>query len=391
MLKAAEALALDGYEVSVLSTTSTAWAREADESVLEKRRGLFRSTVIDYTRTGRPGTYFATGARQKLARLLAARLSRPPYRVATRAFARVHDELVAAAVATGAEFFYGGTTGGIAATAEAARRRKVPFALDLEDFFSGEPPAGSLEEKLARCVEEEILDGAKFLTASSEAIASEYRSRYGVSAATIHNTFPLPVPPPSLETPSSGPLRLYWFSQTIGPGRGLEQAIRACGLAEIEAELHLRGAVSPELSEGLLALGREEAPRLAITFHPPGLPDEMTRLAQEHDVGLSLEQAVSRNRLLCLTNKALVYMVAGLALALTETPGHEPLLRDLGDAVFSVPTGDIESLSSGLRRFATDRELLARSRRAAWDAARRRWHWEHSEERGRLLGLFREI
>lgn len=391
MLKAAEALALDGYHVSVVSTTSTSWAREADESVLEKRRGLFRSTVVDYTRGGRPGTYFATGARQKLARLLASRTKRPPYRVATRAFARVHDELVAAAVATGAEFFYGGTTGGIAATFEAARRRKVPFAVDLEDFFSGEPAEGSLDEKLARRVEEEILEPARFLTASSEAIASEYRSRYGVSAATVHNTFPLPVPPPNLETATSGPLRLYWFSQTVGPGRGLEEAIRACGLAEIEAELHLRGSVTSEVSGSLLALAKEQAPRLALTFYAPGLPDEMTRLASGYDVGLSLEQPVSRNRLLCLTNKALVYVLAGLALALTETAGQEPLLRDLADAVVSVPTGGVETLASGLKRLASDRDFLAGCRRASWDAARRRWHWEHSEERGRLLRLFQGL
>jgi len=38
-----------------------------------------------------------------------------PFRLATQAFARVHGELVCAALATSADFFYGGTTGGIAA------------------------------------------------------------------------------------------------------------------------------------------------------------------------------------------------------------------------------------------------------------------------------------
>ena len=43
----------------------------------------------------------------------------------------------------------------------------------------------------------------------------------------IHNTFPLPARTPNPARLDPRRLRLYWFSQTIGPGRGLEDAIRA--------------------------------------------------------------------------------------------------------------------------------------------------------------------
>ena len=40
-----------------------------------------------------------------------------------------------------------------------------------------------------------------------------------------------------------GVLRLYWFSQTIGPDRGLEDVARAMGLAGVAPmELHVRGS-----------------------------------------------------------------------------------------------------------------------------------------------------
>jgi glycosyltransferase involved in cell wall biosynthesis len=395
MLKAADALVEEGYPVHLISTRSTAWASEGDRDIEARRRERdrrWRSTIVDYSRETGRGTYVRTGVRRRIARLVAGRLPDPGFAVATRAFARVHDELVAAAVASEADVFYGGTTGGIAAAFVAARRTGRPYALDLEDFFTGEPPEGSLDQRLAERIEREILPGARFLTASSEAITDAYREKYGIRPVTVHNTFSLPPTPPENRSRSEGALRLYWFSQTVGPGRGLEEAIAACGLAGIDAELHLRGSLSPGFESTLSSLART-APKLSLSLRPPGPPDEMARLARDCDVGLSLEQPVSANRLLCLTNKVLTYVVSGLALVLTDTPGHRPLLADLeGDAVV-VPAGDgaVRALASGLARLAGDPELLARCRLRSWEAAKKRWHWEHPEERGRLLELFRPL
>ncbi len=388
MLKAADALADGGYEVTLLSTSSTAWAAEADQDVLARRRGRFRSESIGYSRGRSPLLHVKSGLRRRLARGFASRAKDVSFPLATRAFARVHEELVSAALATSADFFYGGTTGGIAAAFEAARRSRRPYALDLEDFFSGEPPQGSLDEKLAERIEREILPGASFLTASSGPIADAYGKKYGVGVETIHNVFPLPERSPELESPREGPLRFYWFSQTIGPGRGLEDAIEGAGLALVPSELHLRGALAEDYHETLQSLARAKAPNLALETHPPGLPDEMTALAAPYDIGLSLEQPVSFNRTLCLTNKALVYLLAGLALAMTDTPGQRALSEELGDKALVVRPGDANALARGFRRFAEDRRHLLDCRRASWNAAAARWHWEHADERGKLLHLF---
>ena len=391
MVKAADALAEAGYEVDLVSTRSTAWAAEADRDVRDRRRDRWKSSVIDYSRSGRPILYGKSGLRRRLARVLAARTREVPFRLATRAFARVHDELVASALATSADFFYGATTGGIAAAFEAAKRAGRPYALDLEDFFSGEPPEDSLDRKLAERVEREILPGAEFLTASSGPIAEAYAAKYGVSAETIHNVFPLPGAPPDLELGREGPLRLYWFSQTVGPGRGLEEAIAAAGVSGVDAELHLRGAIAEGYRGMLLKLAGEKAPGLSLTIHPPGPADEMTSLASGFEVGLSLEQPVSVNRPLCLTNKALIYLLAGLALVMTDTPGQRPLRQALGDKALVVAPGGVKALAEGFRRFAADRRHLLDCRRASWQAAATRWHWDHPEERGRLLRLFEEV
>jgi hypothetical protein len=390
MLKAADALADDGYDVVVVATSSTPWAEHADIDVLERRRGRFRVDTIDYSRAHGRLLHLKSGLRRRIARSLASRREAVSFRLATSAFARVHEELADAAVATSADFYYGGTTGGVAAAFEAATHTSTPYALDLEDFFSGEPPEGSLDALLAERIEREILPGARFLTAASGPIAEAYRFKYGLAVETLHNVFPLPAEAPELDSRGEGPLRMYWFSQTIGPGRGIEDAIEGAGRARIRSELHLRGAVADEYLETLRALGQAKAPNLALAIHSPGFPDEMTELAAPFDVGLSLEQPSSVNRRLCLTNKALIYPLAGLALAMTDTPGQRSFASELGDDILVVPPGDVEALAEGLGQLASDRSRLLECRKASWGAAIGRWHWEHKEERGKLLGLFED-
>jgi glycosyltransferase involved in cell wall biosynthesis len=103
-------------------------------------------------------------------------------------------------------------------------------------------------------------------------------------------------------------------------------------------------------------------------------------------VGLGLEPGFSLNNWLALSNKLFTYMLAGLAVVFTDTPGQRPLALDLGEGALLYRVGDVEALARGLKRWDDDRELLARAKAAAWAAARRRWHWEHPEERGTLLG-----
>jgi hypothetical protein len=284
-----------------------------------------------------------------------------------------------------ADLLYGGGAA-LAAVAAAGRRMGVPYAIDLEDLHTAEQPespAGALSHALAGRIERDALRGAAALTASARGIAAAYAERYGVRPIVVHNAFPLPERSPDMAARRERGLRLYWFSQTIGPGRGLEDAVRAMAHAAVPGELHLRGLALPGYVERL----REIAARapLHIVAHEPAPPDAMVGLCAGHDVGLSLERGPVLNKLLCLSNKALTYVLAGLAVALTDTPGQRDLARDVGEGSLVYAPGDVPGLAMGLRRWAVDRGALERARRASWQAAVRRWHWEHAEERGALL------
>jgi glycosyltransferase involved in cell wall biosynthesis len=231
----------------------------------------------------------------------------------------------------------------------------------------------------------EVLPGAAFVTAGSSAIAAQYEQAYGIPVLPIHNTFSLPAQAPDPERQGAGALRLYWFSQTLGGGRGLEDVVRAIGCAGIRAELHLRGRAMPQYVADLRRLASETSAQLAVHIHRPAPPDEMVELSLPYDAGLSPEQGQTLNNRLCLGNKPLTYVLAGLAVVITDSAGQRSFADDLGDGALCYQAGDVASLASGLRRWAEDRGLLRRARQAAWQAAKRRWNWEHPSEKGALL------
>ena len=390
MLKAADALADAGHAVRVVSTRYIDWAMRADAEVRERRRGRWTWTPVDYSPATGRRTRLESGLRRKAFHALARALGagRCPPAVAARASSRVHGELVRAALAEPADLFYGGTSGALAATADAAARRGVPCALDLEDFHTAEQedgPAARIAHALVGRVERAVLPRAAFLTAASAAIARAYTEAYDVAPIVVHNTFPLPPVPPDLGPGDSPGLRCYWFSQTIGPGRGLEDALRAMGRADLPGEIHLRGRAGDGYVDRLRALAGEAAPRVRLVHHDPVAPDLVPASCAGYDVGLSLEQDRVKNRALCLTNKACTYVLAGLPVALTRTPGHEAFAADLGPGALVCRPGDVDALAAGFTRWARDRRLHGQAKVASWRAAERRWHWEHPAERGALL------
>jgi len=392
MLKAADAFHAVGYRVRVVSASTGGWATKADAALVASRGWSWH--VVNYDPAAAPSTWFRTGSRYRAARALAAIMTPVPTRVASAAFARVHRELVTAILEEPADLLYGGTTGAIAAVAEAGRKARMPFAVDFEDFHCGEheSPEGDLSNALGRVVMQLASDGAAFVTAGSAAIATACREELGVDATSINNVFPLPPGQPVEQTfRSSDEFAVYWFSQTIGAGRGLEDVVRALGLTTHKAMFTLRGCPAGDYVERLRAFAAREAPRVRLIIEPPVAPESVVDSCRTFDLGVSAEQGHIRNRQLNLPNKAATYPLAGVPVALTNTPGQEPLARDLGVGGLVFTPGDAASLAEQMQSLMTDATRLAEARAASWRAARMRWHWEHERERGALLATVANV
>jgi len=386
MTKAADAFAEAGARVHVISTSSTPWAVEADRDIIRRRPGKWSWDVVDYRREAMR-TYIVSGARQRFARRLAAvsGADRLSLRVAAYARERVFSEIVRKTLGLKVDLVYGGGAG-LAAAAYAGASLGVPFGVDLEDFHMADQvdsADGRLVESISGRIERDVLPRAAFRTAGSEDIAQAYRELYSLDFVPVNNTFRLS--DADRQPISGGPLRLYWFSQTIGPGRGLEDAIAALGVSGIDAELHLQGGAISEYVQSLVELGHAISPRARIVEHPPCLPDEIVSRCARHDVGLALETDDVMNHRLCLSNKALAYAAAGMALILTDTPGQRRLATDLGAGGFVYRSGDVHALARQLAMWSNDRLSLQQAKDATSAASRARWHWDHPEEKGRLI------
>ena len=388
MVKAADALAGAGYDVTVVSTVGWAeWAAREDEKLYAGRKSQWRWLKVDWTRQSGKWTWFVSGVRRRVAKKLIQMFGtkRLSLRVLGADHTRMTNELANVASQVSCDLYYGGGSS-LAATAIAADRRGVRFGLDLEDFHSAEVMAADSGETISE-IERRVLPAARFITAGSEPIAECYQAKYGVRVVPLNNTFPLSLQGPEPVALPESPLKLYWFSQTVGPERGLEDIVKAAALADIAIELNLRGQAQVGYLDLLRRSAEKEAKKLTIVHHPPAAPDEMVALAAAYDVGLCLERTTPRNRDLCLTNKAFTYLLAGLALVMTNTTGQRMLGQAVGEAAFLYVPDEIEALAAKLCSWANDSGSLLRAKRSAWQAAHNRWHWEHAEERGRFLSL----
>jgi glycosyltransferase involved in cell wall biosynthesis len=125
-----------------------------------------------------------------------------------------------------------------------------------------------------------------------------------------------------------------------------------------------------------------------VNFHPVIDRDELFRSMADYDVGLALERPQNRNYSMTVTNKIFSYMLAGLAVAATETPGQREVMRQAPGAGLLYPAGDAKSLRAILEIWLGDRAKLREAQCASWEAARARFCWD--VEQKSFLKLFHQ-
>jgi glycosyltransferase involved in cell wall biosynthesis len=392
LVKEADALAACGCQVHVIGAHCVDWATSFDADLVASRRWQF--TFVDWRRTTEPARFWKIRLRHRAAgRLLrlpvfgrAALSARASSGTVTAALSPVAPELVRAATEVAADVYIAHNLGALPAAHAAAAGHAAAVGFDAEDFHSGElDSAGDrFRRAFVETVERAYLPRCDYVTAASPLIANAYRELAGIPLPTsVLNVFPMRDRPASFRGPEPGrPLRLYWFSQTIGSERGLEDAVRALGpLRECPVELHLRGRWQAGYRERLLRLADEaRVPRGRIVHHDPAPADEMVRLAAEYDIGLALEHPVSTNRDIALTNKIFVYLLAGLAVVATRTRAQAAILGDLGVAARGYEPGDAAGLAEGLRAWLENPRQLAAARQAAWRKGETRYNWDCEQQ-----------
>jgi glycosyltransferase involved in cell wall biosynthesis len=382
LVKEADTLAAAGYDVRVVGCQLTAWIAERDLDLA--RRRMWRYDVVRAVPRGPWGRWLRTRShvRTLLYRGLSSRIV-PRRGLDERALVRFYPELVEEVCREPADLYVAHTLEALPVAAAAGRRFGARLGYDAEDLYTGELGAAqeaSPRQRLVERVEGASIRACDYVSAPSPEVSAALARIYGIpQPIVLHNVFRWADRDrlDGLVKDRRGPdLSLYWYSQTIGPDRGLEDAIRACGLLRGRLQLHVRG-VLPDGERGRLAtLARECGTADRLLLHASVPPDELLSRAAEHDVGLALESPVSESRRLSVTNKLFVYLLAGLGVAATDVPGQRTVMESCRAAGFVYRPGDTQALARGLQGWLDDPERLARSRQAALEAARQRWNWE---------------
>jgi glycosyltransferase involved in cell wall biosynthesis len=397
LVKEADALAKAGYDVDVVACQYVDWATEHDQPILE--RADWTPHLLRWGRNESPFLFWHSRLRQHACRkLLELPGAGPSLRgnesLLLRAFDRVLPELYTETQQPPADLYIAHNLQALPVAAAAARKHGAKLGFDAEDFHSGmrgydaEP---GLRDEIVERLEGTYLPQCDYLTAASPGIAEAYANKYGVDEPTsILNVFPLRHRPDAHQsTDPDGPLTLYWFSQTIGPERGLEDVVRALShLSGENIELHLRGNWhSPEYRDKLHRLAGPTADRLIS--HEPAPPDEMVTRAAKYDVGLALEQDVEKNRDICLTNKIFTYLLAGNAVVATATSAQRRLMEKIDDTGFLYEPGDDSALARHLTTWIQDREALGRCRNHAWKHGGETYNW--NTEKDKFLAIVDDV
>lgn len=258
--------------------------------------------------------------------------------------------------------------------------------VDFEDWFSrdqlpGDRPA-PVRRWLAALERHHLLHAHCTLTTTSVLAAALSRAAGGAPLPTVVPNCPPPwyenqSGPSDAEHVPPGTVSLYWVSQTIGPGRGLEVLARALERLHGPWQLCLRGAVRGHGAWLDATFPTRLRSRIKILEPVPNR--ELVSRARAHHVGLALEQPYCDNKDLTASNKLFEYLASGLAVMCTATRGQAEILAAAPGAGKSASPGDDEAMANALQAWIDDPGALRAAKTASAAAAAESsgaWHWD---------------
>lgn len=228
------------------------------------------------------------------------------------------------------------------------KTRKVAF--DIEDWYSEDllPEARKHRPiKLLKRAEKISIEKGAVCYTTSHAMAKGLQVYYSTAntPSVIYNSFNANT---NIAVPEQNDyLHLYWLSQTIGEGRGLEFFISCMAQSTNKCKLSLRGNVSEAYKNSLNALLSSKD---GIEFLPMIKNNEIQADMSRYDIGLALEPDNPPNKDLTISNKLFHYMAAGLPVIASYTKGQAEIADQCPSFVYLYKQNQADELISILNK-----------------------------------------
>jgi glycosyltransferase involved in cell wall biosynthesis len=218
-----------------------------------------------------------------------------------------------------------------------AREQGVPFAYDTHELAVDEY-GQNLRWKLTvrpiiAGIEAAGLRDAAFATCVSDGIADRLQAVHGLKQrpVVVRNI-------PSYHAHSirpTGEVIKVLYHGIVSPGRGLEACIQSVRLWQPQFHLTIRGPGDAAYLGALQALADADGVGARVSFDGPVAMTDMVERAADFDVGLFALPDHSLQNTYVLPNKFFEYMMAGLAMCVSDLPEMTRLVKqhDLGELI----------------------------------------------------------
>jgi glycosyltransferase involved in cell wall biosynthesis len=267
------------------------------------------------------------------------------------------------------------------AAALAAKKYNAQYAYDIEDAFPyvNENSYFDNPNQQILDVEKRYINDTAFTTTASPLYSEVYIKNYKLLDRPIDlmNVFDINNDP--IEYKDRVDLKkvsFYWYSQTVGLNRGLQDLFSAINyLPDHSFELHIRGTCTLEVKNILLDLVTNHNHYVNIIFHDSIPMSELELRNKEHDLGFALEYSNGLNKDLCISNKILDYLRSGLMIVATNTSGHKLIANDLNNDCITYDEGDIKSLGAELLNLINNKNRIVNAKAKSLELANSKYNW----------------
>lgn len=244
--------------------------------------------------------------------------------------------------------------------------------------------------RLYKVLEKYLFRRIDYFLTVNDSIAQELDKRYHfqkkVPQEVIYNY------PQTQKISSFNQKRLNQKIQILYQGRysfdrGLEQIIEASKFLSSKAEIHFRGVGNEEFQERLKNIVRKNRLEKKVKFLSPVPMNNLIQSAQTADIGIIAYIPTNINNYLCLPNKLFEYMMAGLALAVSDSPELKKIIQCQDNGIVFNPRKP-KDIANKLNKLIDNQEKL-KSMKANSLKAAQFYTWENEEKK--LIKIYRKL
>ncbi len=204
--------------------------------------------------------------------------------------------------------------------------KKIPLVWDSHEIFTEMPSVtGRWVQGIWRLIEKSIVPKLRFIMTANDSYADWFEAKYAVADTVVVRNYPFKVPTPE-NLPENNP-KIILYQGAINFSRGIDRMIEAMPYID-GAEFHIagKGPFLEKCKKLVKQLEIENKVKFLGNLHP----DELKKVTEKADVGLSIEENNGLSYYYSLPNKISDYIQARVPVVTSDFPEMKKIVEKYG-------------------------------------------------------------